>query len=265
MSAGDEFERLDAHFPIVGCRKQTKSNQEQSETTHEFNWMQRGCRWYCDVEQGSRKRMRLYAYAGAWLNSTATSQPNYFVTFNLGHPKELEILLHGMTVSKYVNEKIMPAVRSAAARQNLPCLWIGVIEIDDGLYHVHILAHFPSKPALLKCLFPVWLKLAPSDLHSEEAFKAIAFRRRSGACVNVMRVSAKKSYHSKYGAEGLVEYMAKDIEDTVNEHRKCRVGKPILVSRGVSSLLTRWNAAKTEIWYESAKPQMLNDDSEPAL
>lgn len=265
MSAGDDFEPPEEGVPIVGSQNKTNSTARTKAKAIRIKWIWRNSRWCADIGSVSENKMKYLVHAGAWINSLVVPQANYFVTINLGHHHDFDITSSGGTVTGYVNRMILSALRSAAARRSIPFLWFGVIEVDDGLYHFHLMVHFPSKAILLKCLFPIWAKQTADISRTQEAFKNVVSKSRRGTCVHVSNISIKKGYRGALGAEGLVNYMLKNIDDTAKPQREKLIIQPLLMSQNINRLVLNSGMDQSGIWYDPREPQWLGDGREPTL
>ncbi|WP_297844636.1 hypothetical protein [uncultured Roseibium sp.] len=200
---------------------------------------------------GTQSRRRAVLYTDAWLKSRAPN-PNLAVTMLLSREFRNNALAAGLSAPKAIQNWLYAPIRTALSRQGVPFLWIGVIEIDSGEYHVHGLLNMPSDEMFLRGFLPAWKKLAPEGLRSLAQFESYYKLDRSGTPIHAHRISDYLQYNATggAGAAGWLDYMTKALDQTASSRgRKWPADRAISISRAVTRLVDRKSFGRHALRY----------------
>ncbi len=213
--------------PKVPPQKQTKPRRGYSEEI--------------EMTGGTQSRRRAVLYTDAWLKSQAPN-PNIAVTINLSREFRNNAIAAGLTAPQAIQRWLYAPIRTELSRQGVPFLWIGVIEIDSGEYHVHGLLNMPSDEMFLRAFLPAWKKLAPESHRSLVDFERYYKLDRSGTPIHTHRISDCRQYNATggIGVSGWLDYMTKVLDQTVSSRgRIWPADRAISISRAVTRLVDK--------------------------
>lgn len=213
--------------PKVPPQKQTKPRRGYSEEI--------------EMKGGTQSTRRAVLYTDAWLKSQAPD-PNLAVTMLLSRKFRNNAIAAGMTAPQAIERWLYAPIRTELSRRGVPFLWIGVIEIDSGEYHVHGMLNMPSDAMFLRSFLPAWKKLAPENHRSLVDFERYYKLDRSGTPILAHRISDYRQYKATgdVGVSGWLRYMTKVLDQTASSKgRIWPADRAISISRAVTRLVDR--------------------------
>ena len=190
---------------------------------------------------GTQSRRRAVLYTDAWLKSQAPN-PNMAVTINLSREFRKNAIVAGLTAPQAIERWLYAPIRAELSRHRVPFLWIGVIEIDGGEYHVHGLLNVPSDEMFLRAFLAAWKKLAPESHRSLVDFERYYKLDRSGTPIHTHRISDHLQYNATggIGVSGWLDYMTKVLDHTASSRgRIWPADRAISISRAVTGLVDK--------------------------
>lgn len=226
--------------PKVPLQKQTKPRKGYSEEIL--------------MKGGTQSRRRAVLFTDAWLKSQAPN-PNLAVTMLLSRKFRNNAIAAGLTAPQAIERWLYAPIRTELSRRGLPFLWIGVIEIDSGEYHVHGLLNMPSDEMFLRSFLPAWKKLAPENHRSFTDFQHCYKLDRSGTPIHALRISDYLQYKATgdAGVSGWLKYMTKDLDQTASSKgRIWPADRAISISRAVTRLVDRKCFGRHALRYDLA-------------
>lgn len=200
---------------------------------------------------GTQSRRRAILYADAWTKSRAP-KPNYAVTISLPSVFRDEAIAAGLSAPQAIQRWLFAPVRTGLIRLKLPFLWIGVLEIESGDYHVHGLVYMPSDECFLRAFLPAWKKLVHEDQRTLDAFRQYFKLDWSGTPIHAHRISEYRQYSATggVGVKGWLDYMTKVLDQTVaSKRRKWPADRAISISRPVTRLVAKKSFGRHTLRY----------------
>lgn len=208
-----------------------------------------------------RDTQKILLFVDAWNLSDDHARPNWTITINLPSPIVFPESCKNRTVHHYLLQNLLNPVGTALKTKSLPWRWISVVEVKGGNYHVHALAHFPSRRTFLDAFFRVWKKVAETELQVRATFEECVFQRSSGTPIYATPVDPDRQYEGtgRKGVDGYADYMVKNLGKMTRRRSFCQeIGSPIIISQQVNQLVATKSFRVRSVKYSPASSGVQN-------